>query len=269
MPRKTILHASDTHFGYPFRPQVAERFVQQAHELAPDLLVISGDLTQRARPHQYRAARQWLDRLPQPLLVVPGNHDVPLFNLVERLRAPVRRYRQYISPDLEPVYEDGGLLAIGLCSARAHTTQNGWLLPEQIAHTKALVAARTPQQAAGLVVHHHFVPVPGTFQKPIANAAGLLQEFDALGADLLLVGHCHRASVHRAEGGLVLVQAGTTTSTRGKSTDRRKNNFHLIHLDSHHLEVTRWQWDEGAGEFQPLLREGFHRRTPPPFFLAR
>jgi 3',5'-cyclic AMP phosphodiesterase CpdA len=262
MSHKVILHLSDTHFfGWAMRPGLAERIVEEAHALAPDLVIVSGDLTQRAFHRQFLAARQWLDALPRPLLVVPGNHDIPLLNLWERLRRPLDRYRRYISEETDPVYEDEGLLVVGLCSARGTTTENGWLDPAQLARAARLVQGRRPGQATAIVVHHHFLPVPGSLQRPIRGAADLLRTFDRWGVDLVLTGHSHRAYVHRTEGGLLLLQAGTATSTRGKGNDRGRNNYFVIHVDEGHLEVTRWQYDAEARAFAPVLTEAFPRRV--------
>lgn len=262
MSPRTILHLSDTHFGWPMRRGLAERIVEEAWDLGPDLVVVSGDLTQRALHHQFRAARRWLDALPQPLLAVPGNHDVPLFNLIERLRRPLDRYRRHISEETDPVYQDEKLLVVGLCSARGTMTDRGWLLPEQLARAERLVRGRQPGQVVVIVVHHHFLPVPGVLQQPIRKAQDLLRTFDQWEVDLLLVGHSHRAYVHRTEGGLLLVQAGTATSTRGKGADRGRNSYFVVHVDQEHLTVTHWQWEVGRSAFAPVLTETFPRRAP-------
>lgn len=261
MSHRVILHLSDTHFsGWAMRPGLAERIVEEAWDLAPDLVVVSGDLTQRALHRQFQAARQWLDALPRPLLVVPGNHDIPLFHLWERLRRPLARYRRYIAEETDPVYEDDGLLVVGLCSARGTTTENGWLEPAQVARAESIIRGRRPGQVTVIVVHHHFLRVPGSLQRPIRGAVELLETFDRWGADLVLVGHSHRAYVHRTEDGLLLVQAGTATSTRGKGEDRGRNNYFVIHVDEGGLSVTRWQHDAEQRAFVPVLTEAFRRR---------
>lgn len=263
MSHRVILHLSDTHFfGWAMRPGLAERIVEEAWSLGSDLVVVSGDLTQRAGHRQFQAARQWLDALPQPLLVVPGNHDIPLFQLWERLRRPLDRYRRYISEETDPVYEDDDLLVVGLCSARGTTTENGWLEPAQLARAERLVRGRRPGQIVAIVVHHHFLRVPGSLQRPIRGAAELLETFDRWGVDLVLTGHSHRAYLHRTEGGLLLVQAGTATSTRGKGEDRGRNNYFVIRADEGDLSVTRWQYDAERGAFAPVLTETFPRRVP-------
>src|SRR5690606_26580013 len=105
-----VLHISDTHFGTEF-PDVVEALVALARDQAPELVVLGGDITQRARRGQFEAAGRFVARLPAPVLAVPGNHDIPLFNLLARWRAPYGGYRRIFGHDLEPVYESPGLLA--------------------------------------------------------------------------------------------------------------------------------------------------------------
>src|SRR6185295_4473790 len=102
---RTIVHLSDIHFGRVDARLLAP-LVRLVREIAPDLVAVSGDLTQRARRRQFQQARAFLDQLPAPQLVVPGNHDVPLFNVAARFADPYGGYRRYISQDLEPVYEE-------------------------------------------------------------------------------------------------------------------------------------------------------------------
>src|SRR6478752_716554 len=108
----TIAHLSDIHFGR-VEPRLVTALVRTIAAVAPDLVAVSGDLTQRARRSQFQAARRFLDLLPFPLLVVPGNHDVPLYNLPVRLLDPYRGYRRYIQQDLEPVFESHEMIAVG------------------------------------------------------------------------------------------------------------------------------------------------------------
>ena len=125
----TIAHLSDIHFGR-VDPEVVEALIETLTAMSPDLVAVSGDLTQRARSGQFRVARRFIDRLPRPLLVVPGNHDVPLFNLAARFIAPFGGYRRHIQDDLEPVFEGDGFIAVGLNSARNFPFHGGGRLNE-------------------------------------------------------------------------------------------------------------------------------------------
>src|SRR4051812_2596140 len=127
---RTIAHISDLHFGRLDR-SVAEGLVADLAERKPSLLVVSGDFTQRAREGQFRAAAEYLKRLPQPQLVVPGNHDVPLYDVVARFFSPLAGYRRIISSDLRPLYRDEEMLVLGVNTARSFTHKSGWISEEQ------------------------------------------------------------------------------------------------------------------------------------------
>ena len=105
---KTIAHLSDLHFGRE-DPAVVAGVVRELEIRKPSLVAVSGDLTQRARTGQFRAARAFLDRLPAPIVVVPGNHDIPLFNVFARWLAPLGGYREHINADPEPFFHDEAL----------------------------------------------------------------------------------------------------------------------------------------------------------------
>src|SRR5262249_49852388 len=127
------MHISDLHAGPPFNSALAEQVAAEAHELKPDLLVASGDFVQRAdRAQQWRTIVDYLATLPEPRLVVPGNHDVPLYNLFNRLFRPLDHYRRHISPNLNPVFERQGLVVAGGNTAHGLTVDGGYLNARQI-----------------------------------------------------------------------------------------------------------------------------------------
>src|SRR5262245_29063109 len=132
---RTIAHISDLHFGRLDRP-VAEGLVADLARHKPDLLVVSGDFTQRAREWQFKAAAEYLKRLPTPQLVIPGNHDVPLFDVFRRFFAPLSKYTRIITSDLRPLYRDEEMIVLGLNSTRSFTHKSGWLSTEQLLDVK-------------------------------------------------------------------------------------------------------------------------------------
>jgi 3',5'-cyclic AMP phosphodiesterase CpdA len=259
---QTILHASDTHFGHSVRGELADQLVVEAHELKPDVTIISGDLTRRAWHSQFRDARAWLDRLPNPLLVIPGNHDTPLYNPWERFRHPLRRYKRYISEEIEPTYRSDDLLIVGLYSARGRLSDRGWLTEDQLLRAESQIATRSAAQTVVLVLHHHFFRLPRYPQGPILDGERLLETFAQWGVDLVLVGHSHRAYVHQTERGVIVVQAGTATSPRGKGWDRGRNSYFIITVAGDQIEVMRRQYDDRTGRFEPELAGRFTRLTP-------
>ena len=102
---RTLVHLSDLHFGRT-DPALIEPLLASIAAIAPDLVVVSGDLTQRARAAQFAEARAFLDRIAQPRIVVPGNHDVPLYRVWERFLSPLGKYKKHIGSDLEPTFVD-------------------------------------------------------------------------------------------------------------------------------------------------------------------
>src|SRR6185436_18156816 len=121
---RTLVHLSDIHFGR-FDAALAAPLLTAIHDQAPDLVVISGDLTQRARPRQFVQARAFLNQIEPPSLVVPGNHDIPMLNIAERVLDPLRRYRRYVTTDLAPVFADDELMVVGINSARGVAARSG------------------------------------------------------------------------------------------------------------------------------------------------
>jgi 3',5'-cyclic AMP phosphodiesterase CpdA len=255
-----LLHLSDLHFGPRLRQYLPEVVICQAHDLSPDLVVISGDLTQRARKHQFLQARDFLNKLPSPLLVIPGNHDVPLYNLFLRFLRPLERYGTYIAaePDVAMVNEAETLSVVGLNSTRALTIDGGGLYDEQLTWAQAQFA-QAPKGACRVVaVHHHFLPDSG-HQRPIRRARYLLRRFNDMGVEIVLVGHRHWARAERATEGPVVVQAGTATSRRGKERDKGKNSFNVIEIDRSAFWVTCYIYKVDWDRFEPVWTEQFQR----------
>jgi len=247
---RTIAHISDLHFGRVEQP-VAEGLLADLARQRFDVLVVSGDFTQRARWRQYAAAREYMGRLPAgPRVVVPGNHDVPLYDVVRRVFFPLHRYRHYITGDLRPAYQDEELLVLGINSARSFTWKNGWVSAEQLLDVK-LRACDLPASVFKVVVTHHpFIPPPGELKKGIIrHARRALAQMEACNVDMLLAGHLHRGysddvrTHHEATKRSILsVQAGTAISTRRRN---EPNAWNLITVDGGRVtvEVRAWAGD--------------------------
>ena len=229
---RTLVHLSDLHFGRVDEALLAP-LTRRIHELAPQLVVVSGDLTQRARRAQFAQARAFLDALPRPQLVVPGNHDNSLHNPFKRFLRPMGDYRRYIDAELEPTYADEEIAVIGVNTA--------WVLSKDgrvSRRRQALLRERVRAQRADvvrIVVTHH--------------------PFDVAGADLLLSGHLHVAHagavaprVRQAGSTAVRVQAGTATSYRLRG---EANSFNVIRVQAPGVEVRSERWSAEAGAFVP------------------
>lgn len=217
-----LLHLSDPHFGTE-RPEVVAALRRFAHGLAADLLVLSGDITQRARPAQFRAARAFVDSLGiGALLAIPGNHDIPLFNLVARIAGPFRNHRAAFGSDLEPTFESADLLVLAVNTTRRWRHEDGAVSAAQIDRVAARRHVPGAQQLR-VVVTHQPVAVMRPQDEPdrLHGGAAAVQAWARAGVDLVLGGHIHLPFVlplHEQRADLPrrcwAVQAGTAVSDR-------------------------------------------------------
>ena len=276
----TILHISDLHFGPTYIPAVGEALVRAAHRLRPAVIITSGDFTQRAKREQFLAARQYLDRFPPATRIfVPGNHDVPLYRVLERLVRPYALYQEHLADTLDTVVRRPDAVIVALNSTtpwRAIT--NGRIRRRQLALC-AEAFAEAPAGAARIVVtHHHWAPAPdyeGGEVIPWARSA--LDVLTQLRVDLILSGHLHRAFIGNSldiyagadrEHGILIVQCGTSTSRRGRAREREKNSFNWIRIAARVIRITHYMYFAEVGSFAPVSRHFFPRASRPYFEQA-
>jgi 3',5'-cyclic AMP phosphodiesterase CpdA len=243
---RTLVHLSDVHFGQ-VDYAVVEKLTSAINEIEPNLTVVSGDLTQRARSRQFIEARRFLDSLPQPQIVVPGNHDVPLYNIFARFFSPLRKYKKYITEDLRPFFADEEIAVIGVNTARSLTIKGGRINEEQVGHIREKLCDLKDETLKIVVTHHPFDLPEGFDEDDIVGRAKMVMErIDDCGADLFLAGHIHVGHVtHTAERykfgkgrSALVVQAGTATSTRGRG---QANSFNVIEFEHPRLKVKRME----------------------------
>jgi 3',5'-cyclic AMP phosphodiesterase CpdA len=212
-----LLHLSDPHFGTEQAP-VVEALVALARLLRPDLAVLSGDITQRARRAQFRAARAFVDRLATPWLAVPGNHDIALFDLLSRAWRPYARYRAAFGEVLEPCHETPELLVLGVNTTRRRRHKHGEVSAEQVERVSGRLQAARDEQLRVVVVHQPVAVPPGPDEANLLRGhARARLAWAAAGADLVLGGHIHLPYVMPLPGAsraAWVVQAGTAVSTR-------------------------------------------------------
>jgi 3',5'-cyclic AMP phosphodiesterase CpdA len=257
---RTIVHLSDLHFGR-LDTRVVAPLLATIGDLRPDLVAISGDFTQRARRSQFKDARAFLDALPCRRLVVPGNHDVPLYDVARRFLRPLARYRRFIADDLEPMYADEEIVALGLNSARALTFGRGSLNQRQITNATERLRAADPRLIKIVVTHHPFdLPDAYGSEHLVRRAEMAMAQFAEVGADLFLAGHLHVSHIgHTAERykiaghSALVVQAGTISSRlRGEP-----NSFNVLRVNRPHIAVARWTWDDGRRAFGEASARNF------------
>ena len=258
---KTLVHLSDIHFGRVDETVVAA-IVPLIRRLAPDLVVVSGDLTQRAKPWQFRAARRFLDALPTPQVVVPGNHDIPLYNLFQRFLQPLTKYRRFITDELEPFYADDEMAVAGVNTARSLTFKDGRINEDQLQRLHDRLAPLDDKLTKIIVTHHPF-DLPAGFDEDdlVGRAQQAIEMFRRAGADTLLSGHMHTSHVTStarrypmAGFSALVVQAGTATSTRGRG---ETNSFNRLRIDGPLIDVERWAWQLAQRQFEVASSQRF------------
>ncbi|HEY3028142.1 MAG TPA: metallophosphoesterase family protein [Pyrinomonadaceae bacterium] len=258
---RTIIHLSDLHFGRVDHT-VRDAVVTTVISLKPDLVVVSGDLTQRARTAQFKEARQFLDALPQPQIVVPGNHDVPLYNVFSRFGRPLDKYRRYITDDMQPFYADDEIAVIGINTARSLTTKYGRINERQIAGVREKLCAYQGNVTKIVVTHHPFDLPDNHDEADLLGRSKLaMVALAECGADVLLAGHLHightghTAMRYRIAGhSALVVSAGTATSTRHRG---EANSFNVVRINHPHIQVERLVWQTNANAFAPSSAENF------------
>lgn len=261
---RTLVHLSDLHFGRVDDELLAP--LRACIEAAkPDVLVVSGDLTQRAKSEQFEAAREYLDTLPGPQIIVPGNHDISLYNVFRRFIRPLARYKRYITDDLSPSYVDEEIAVLGVNTARSLTIKDGRVNQEQVAEIQRELAGLDPELTRIIVTHHPFdLPDSCDVRDLVDRAPMAMEVFSKSGVDILLAGHMHishaasTASRYRIdEFAALVVQAGTATSTRGRG---ETNSFNIIRVEKERVQVERFGWDEVHKQFSQVSVETFIRK---------
>ena len=249
-----VLQISDTHFGTE-QPQVVEALVSLARLQQPDLLVLSGDITQRARPAQFQAARALMDRLGGPFVAIPGNHDIPLFDVWTRIRRPYARHSAAFGAELEPVHSSTDLMVICVNTTRAWRHKHGEVSAQQIDRVAQLLIQAKPEQLRVVVVHQ---PIAVARAEDATNLlrghTAALQAWAAAGADLVMGGHIHLPYVMAVNGlarPLWAVQAGTAVSARVRAGV--PNSVNLLRwgadVPAGHCQIEQWNYTAAERAF--------------------
>ena len=268
---RRIVHISDVHFGKINHEQIAP-LTKLIHELKPHVTIISGDLTQRARAWQFAAARKFLDALPKPQIVIPGNHDVPLYNIFARMLFPLTNYKKFISDNLDPSFEDEEVVIQGVNTARSLTFKNGRISRRQI-KTITDRFSKANRDAVKIVVTHHPFDAPAGFEESqlLGRATAAIDELAKCGADLFLAGHLHLGHIGNTikrykltetdkEYAALIVSAGTATSSRLRG---ETNSFNLLEVEPSTPDtkakavVERYGWDPDSKSYLSILKQTY------------
>jgi len=265
-----LIHLSDLHFG-AHDPAIVDAVEQQVNETNPDLVVISGDLTQRAKTEQFQQACRFLERLRDSghdVLAVPGNHDVPLYDVLRRFLSPLTRYMRFVDDALCPLYELPGATVLGINTARSFTFKDGRISHEQMNFIRKTFERTDPKAMRILVTHHPLfgLPVGEEVTRAVGRSELALDAIGEAGVDMLLAGHNHHASIHSTSdlvtraGPALVIQAGTATSTRVRE---QPQSFNGIHTGENSATVTVFAWtgeEFAAEDTQRFQQQGDHWR---------
>jgi 3',5'-cyclic AMP phosphodiesterase CpdA len=260
----TLLQISDPHFGTEREP-VVRALIALANELAPDIAVLSGDITQRARRAQFSAARRFVDQLPRvPVVAIPGNHDIPLFNLMARVVSPYGNYTRAFGSDLEPVCETADLLVIGVNTTRPRRHKDGELSAEQIERVAERLKRATVSQVRVIVVHQPVLAARASDERNLLHGhRQAVPAWAVAGADVIMGGHIHlpyvrslRTTFAELPREVYAVQAGTAVSRRIR--EGLPNSVNVLRCDGRpsprECTVERWDFSAGSGRFEMHTR---------------
>jgi 3',5'-cyclic AMP phosphodiesterase CpdA len=260
---RTIVHLSDLHFGR-FDAAIPPALVRAVAAAKPDLVVVSGDMTQRARVAEFEAAAHFLELLPAPRLVIPGNHDVPLYNVLLRWLAPLGRYRRFITSDLSPFYEDAEIAVLGINTTRALTFKDGRINRLQIQDATMRFAQCGEDVTRIVVTHHAFDTAENTTgHKVVGRADMAVAALVQARVDIILSGHLHMSGIGETAKRYplpgrpaLLIRAGTATSTRQRA---EVNTFNVIRVTSAEVTIDCMIWQRDEGQFVARTTDRFMR----------
>ena len=270
---RRLAHLSDVHFGRIAHRGIVDALVDEVNDAAMDLVVVSGDLTQRARTHQFQAAKAMLDAFAAPVLVVPGNHDVSAWwhNPFERIFQSASRFARFINEDVTPQFARPGLAVFGLNSAHGLTIKGGKIRARHLEEMKGFFGEQPAGTFRVLVLHHHLLLLKALGAHDVArNARRALEAAGACGVDLVLCGHLHTSHVEHLEvvppseadpdgHRLVIASAGTATSSRGRGLDRQVNFYNWVTVEPGRFVIEERRFDAEAGRFAKVRDAAFER----------
>ena len=254
-----LIQISDPHFGTE-QPPVMEALLHLVNEARPDVAVLSGDLTQRARRSQFAAARAFADQLRvRRILSLPGNHDIPMFNVLARVATPYANYQQAFGADLEPQFEANGFLLIGVNTTRPYRRKDGEVSTKQVHRVSEALRNAGGEQVRIVVTHQPVHVIRQQDEENLLRGNELAaRAWSAAGADIIMGGHIHLPYVRPLSDRFAdlprriwAVQAGTSVSSRVRHEAPNSVNI-LRHVQGGQLRcaVERWDYHAAVKQFE-------------------
>jgi 3',5'-cyclic AMP phosphodiesterase CpdA len=261
-----LAHLSDLHFGRIAHEEVVDRLRTSVNDRNVDLVAISGDLTQRARPEEFEQAVRFIEGLEAPVIVVPGNHDIyPWWRPAARLLTPLNRYREWVTEDMVPSFSRENLAVLGVNSAHGWGLKNGWIRDEHIESIVSFFEDKPSSMYKVLVLHHHLKSLARFRSHDVARrGSSALEAVKGCQVDLVLCGHLHESHIEQVrsrqgEHQLVVSSAGTASSDRGRGKDIGVNGYNLIEISDDRETVAEKRYNPMTGAFEVYRTSTFTR----------
>jgi 3',5'-cyclic AMP phosphodiesterase CpdA len=249
---------SDLHFGR-VDARLVEPLVDAVWQSNAHLIVVTGDFVQNGTRTEFEQAREFVRRLPEPWIAVPGNHDMPFRNIINRFAVGLDYFREYVTPEVEPYYLDDEIAVMGVNTARVLPLRNGRINQQQVERVERTLCSVGGGRVRILATHHPFDLDDSYNRRELVGRARMAMGRLAQSIDVLLAGHMHMSQAGRTAvrygiqgASAVFVQAGTATSTRGRG---EPNRFNLLRIEGRDLTVERRQWS--GDEFRCTSTEKF------------
>ena len=260
-----IAHVSDLHFGRLAGHRVVDALIRDICHASVSLVAVSGDLTQRAFRRQFAEAVKFIDKLPPPVIVVPGNHDVyPWWRPINRIYRPLRKFNQYFKPNRPDSLVAGDVAFLGINSAHGRTIKGGKISIPSIDRVKSFFGNTGAGTFKVLMLHHHLIQLDGLFRHDVSIEGDLLWEIAGhIGVDLILCGHLHVSHVEslpcKSGREIVVASAGTATSSRGRRSNKGRNLYILIDVQPGYFTIQERSFMYEATTFQVEKETRFER----------
>lgn len=263
-----LLHISDLHWGKKLSPSFAYKIKEFSKKEKVDYILVSGDLTQRAKKREFISVKRYLDSLEVPYIAIPGNHDVPLYPIHLRFFAPFLRYKKYFNPDLEPEIITKNFCVFGLCSAHNLTSSEGRIKKKQIAKLRKKLMRTSPSQILIILIHHPLIYAdPADRDRTIWGSPLLIDLFREIPPDLILSGHYHNRFFYnlrdfypKLKKDTYIIFSSTSTTERGRKKESGKTGFNVIEI-SEDIKIDRFiSFDENFLNIETIILKKHYGR---------